>query len=448
MVQSIRHYIRYKLSSEVLFYLTVSLLFSMQVSATVQINTHVGQVQVDNQSQSTQQQASRAALKQVLVKMSGTTTITDNAGVRAAIRSPGQYLRSYRYDEKEGKLYYVAEFDQQALLSLLRREALPVWGNRRPETLVWLAVEKQDGQRAIVDEAQASPVSDAIRETAQSRGIRVSLPLMDLTDTQAISIYDIWGRFPQRLSQASSRYGVDYVIGARLYRNTGASIPSLPEPDQERLLSEALKTDWTPRNSDRMSLGDAQGDSQQAKGQGAIATGDPQYQTDEPQLSSVGENIMPFSTAEFEAMMAEQGEGAYALDWVFIRGRDVKTGSLHGDDPSKLTQLLIDGYASYLAEIFAIKPGLDAQNTSKIKISVANLDSLANFILAKRYLASLSVVEHVSLSAQSGSVGTFELSLLGSAQDLVNTMSLENRLQPVRDAFGQPVKGYNFYWNE
>lgn len=416
--------------------------------ATVQIETHVGQVQVEDQSQRTQQQASKDALKQVLVKMSGTTTATDNAGVRAAIRSPGQFLRSYRFDDRKGKLFFIAEFDQQALLNLLRREGLPVWGNRRPETIVWLAVEQDSGNRTIVEEAQSSEISNAISETAESRGIRVSLPLMDLTDNQAIAVYDIWGRFPQALSAASARYGVDYVIGARLYKNSNAAIPELPEPDKESLLSEALGTDWEQQEAGTNPQNETLVGAQKVDTLSVGAAANVQFQVSEPQREPLASSVMPFSTAEFEAMMAEQGEGDYALDWVFIRGNDVKTGSLYGDDPASLTRLLIDGYASYLADIFSIKPGQEAQQAERLKISVANLDSLENYVKAQRYLASLSVVEHVSLSAQSGSVGTFELSLLGSAQDLVNTMSLENRLQPVRDAFGQPVQGYNFYWNE
>lgn len=448
LIQSLGHHGRLFLSSLSACCVYLTAFVSLSVSATVQIDTHVGQVQVENQSQSTQQQASREALEQVLVKMSGTTTVSENAGVSAAIRSPGQYLRSYRFDDKKGQLYYIAEFDQQALLSLLRREGLPVWGNRRPETIVWLAVEKDNGQRAIVEETQSSAVSNAIRETAQSRGIRVSMPLMDLTDNQAIAVYDIWGRFPQALTNASSRYGVDYIIGARLYKNTSAAIPDLPEPDAEALLSEALSEGWRRQDETLQEQTETSVGAQEVEILSLGATTNVQYQVAEPQPQVRADNIMPFSTDEFETMMAEQGEGEFALDWVFIRGNDVKSGSLYGDDKASLVQLLIDGYASYLADIFSIKPGQNTQNAEKVKISVANLDSLENYVMAQRYLASLSVVEHVSLSAQSGSVGTFELTLLGSAQDLVNTMSLENRLQPVRDAFGQPVQGYNFYWNE
>ncbi|MCU7554055.1 DUF2066 domain-containing protein [Alteromonas sp. ASW11-19] len=408
------------------------LLGSSVANATVQIDTHVGHIEVQDQSQDTQKRAAKDALLQVLVKMSGTTQVEDIAGVRAALRNPNQYLRSYRFNERRDALYYVAEFDPQGLTQILRRENLPVWGNRRPESIIWLAVEDERGQRHIVEEAAKSPVSDAIRNTAQARGIRVSLPLMDLTDNQAISVYDIWGRFAKTLVSASSRYGVDYVVAARLYKNNGSEVPTLPAPDQDKLLNDALNKDWDRPVQDLEN---------ELEGDGASSA----YRAQSPAAAS---DVMPFSSREFESMMARQGEGAYALDWVFIRNGDVKTGSLYGDDPADLTALLMEGYASYLADIFSIKPGVQQGEPQQLQISVANLDSLAHFVNAQRYLKSLSVVDQVTLTRQSRSVGTFTLSLLGSPQDFLNTMALENRLSPVKDAFGQPVQGYNFYWNQ
>lgn len=411
--------------------ITFIVLSGAAAQATVQIDTHVGHIQVQDQSQQTQKRAAKDALLQVFVKMSGTTAVADNAGVKAALRNPSRYLRSYRFNERGDDLYYVAEFDPQGLTQILRRESLPVWGNRRPDSIIWLAVEDEQGQRYIVEEAASNAVSDAVRHTAEARGIRVSLPLMDLTDNQAISVYDIWGRFAKTLVTASSRYGVDYVVAARLYKNKGTDVPTLPAPDQDRLLNEALNKDWDRPVQD---LEDALESGDSSSGNGASAP-------------AVASDVMPFSNREFESMQARQGEGAYALDWVFIRNGDVKTGSLYGDEPADLTALLMEGYASYLADIFSIKPGGQQGDSQQLQISVANLDSLAHFVHAQRYLKSLSVVEQVTLIRQSRSVGTFSLSLLGSPQDFLNTMALENRLSPVKDAFGQPVQGYNFYWN-
>ena len=68
-----------------------------------------------------------------------------------------------------------------------------------------------------------------LKQTAKERGVPLSLPLMDLTDNVNISTYDVWGRFVEPLRKASTRYGVDNIIGARVYRNDASAIPDLPE---------------------------------------------------------------------------------------------------------------------------------------------------------------------------------------------------------------------------
>ncbi|HAU28054.1 MAG TPA: DUF2066 domain-containing protein, partial [Alteromonas australica] len=50
------------------------------------------------------------------------------------------------------------------------------------------------------------------------------------------------------------------------------------------------------------------------------------------------------------------------------------------------------------------------------------------------------------LIQQEGSVATYTITLLGSAQDLINTVRLENKLRPVTDVYGQVVESYTFYW--
>jgi len=177
------------------------------------------QIQVDDQSQRTQQAALKKALRQVFIKMSGSTHVLDNAGVRAALSSPQSLLRSYRFAYENGQTYYVAEFDQAKLNEILQREMLPLWGDRRPETIVWLVEEGENETRSILDESVNTELQLALKKTAKERGVPLSLPLMDLTDNVNISTYDVWGRFVEPLRQASVRYNIDNIIGARVYPN-------------------------------------------------------------------------------------------------------------------------------------------------------------------------------------------------------------------------------------
>ena len=135
--------------------LSVSLVAILNYSAVTHAAQRVvvneAQIQVEDQTQRTQQAALKKALKQVFIKMSGSTSVLDNAGVRAALSSPQSLLRSYRFAFENNRTYYIAEFDQAKVKEIMQRELLPLWGDRRPETIVWLALEDESETRTILD---------------------------------------------------------------------------------------------------------------------------------------------------------------------------------------------------------------------------------------------------------------------------------------------------------
>ncbi|MCW8108127.1 DUF2066 domain-containing protein [Alteromonas ponticola] len=350
----------------------VAFVFFSNANASVTIQANIAKVPVPDQSRKTQQSAEKQALQQALVKMSGRTDILKLPSVKQWLSNPQRFLRSYQYESHQNQLLFVAEFDYQALLQRLHNEGLPVWGNRRPESLLWLAIEDERGQRYIVDEAQLSALTRSIRQQAVERGVPLSLPLMDLADNDAISVYDVWGRFASSLSQASRRYGADYVIGARIYATTGDNTGS---------------------------------------------------------TDSVA-------------------EGKFAADWVFIGRTESEFGSLHGGSVEELASSIIDALADHLSQQFSVTADAGDGPANVVQISIANINSLQKYVHAQRYLESLSVVRKAALSQQKGSVATFNVELVATVDDLIKNLSLQSRLLPVNDTFGQPLEGLNFYWDE
>ncbi len=339
--------------------------------ASVTVQANIAKVPVPDQSRQTQQRAEKRALEQALVKMSGRSDIVDLPSVRRWIANPQQFLRSYQYESDQNQQLFVAEFDYQVLLQRLHSEGLPVWGNRRPESLLWLAIEGERGQRYIVDEAQLSSITQKVRQRAVERGVPLSLPLMDLVDNDAITMYDVWGRFASSLTEASKRYGVDFVIGARIY-----------------------------------------------------------------------------AADEDDSAIEGGAEGKFATDWIFVGRTETEFGSLYGDSKDELAVAIIDAFADYLGQNYAVIAGKEDGQPNTVQISVANINSLEKYIHSQRYLESLSVVRKATLSKQAGSVATFDIELVGTVRDLTKSLSLQSRLLPVNDTFGQPLDGLNFYWNE
>lgn len=427
------------------------LLASVNLQATQVIETNVAQIPVADQSQSSQDKAVKAAFERVMVKMSGNRSVLDNAGVRAAMRTPQAYLRSYRYAYEGANIFYVAEFDKPKLNDLLQRESLPLWGERRPETLLWLALEDEVGERSILDESAAHPLHDVLRSKAKERGLPLSLPLMDLTDNATISIYDIWGRFTQPLTNASSRYSVDNVIGARLYQNNADTVSAVPG-EQARLAEDkataGAEPSSTPGNAISMQFDRMEEVPENGIEKEAVKGIDVATQGDVGNNRTEGANVAPFTMDEFNQHALRAENGAYALDWVFIGGGQITYGSIFADDPNQLSEKLVNAYANYLSSQYAIIPGQTDAERVTIDVSIANIDSVTSYANATSYLNSLSVVERAALVKQQGSVATFSVTLLGTAQDLLNTVQLESRLRPVTDAYGQAVQRYTFYWSD
>lgn len=449
---------------------------TMSAHATQHVVVNEAQIPVSDQSQKTQANAVKKALTEVMVKVSGNTEVLQNPGVRAALRTPEAYLRSYRFSYSGNDTFYVAEFDKTKLTDLMKREGLPLWGERRPETIVWLATETDDNERIILDESTPTPVGEMLVNTAKTRGVPVSLPLMDLTDSASISIYDVWGRFVQSLTASSQRYGVDNIIGARLYKNSAGEMPSIPEGLPAASGGEGgtyQDTDFQDTNyqdntyADNQSQNAIAGTAQPLSGQLDLSDVDNMVDggnlqvNEEQQASLAGDEVTataalvneaqempPFTMDEFTQHAQKAQEGEYALDWVFVGNGKVSYGSIFADEPTSLTQQLVDAYANYLSSQYAVIPGAVDAERVQISVSVANIDSLKKYANANAYLKSLSVIEEAMLTGQTGSVATYNLTLLGTPEDLLNTVRLESKLRPVTDSFGQVVEGYTFYWNE
>ena len=432
--------------------IVLSALVSGHVEATQVIQTNIAAIAVDDQSQRSQDSALKSAFKQVMIKITGNKDALQNPGVKAALRTPQAYLRSYRFDFQEGETLYVAEFDKIKLNELLQREGLPLWGERRPETLLWLATEdSESGERQLLDETTPSEMREHLSAKAKERGLPLSFPLMDLTDRSTISIYDVWGRFVQSLTQASHRYSVDNVIGARVYKNEPGTVSEVPG---ETARLEQLQLDATRGDSQDLATADLNDNPVAHESDYTAETAEQPYNTDA--MSEAGDDdsvegvtnvsMPPFTMDEFTTYAQRAEQGDYALDWVFVGGGKVSYGSIFADDPATLASLLVDAYSNYLSAQYAIIPGASDAEKVTITVSIANVNSVTSYANATAYLNSLSVVDSAALIQQEGSVATYTITLLGSAQDLINTVRLENKLRPVTDVYGQVVESYTFYW--
>lgn len=176
-----------------------------------------GQIVVTDQSSFTQKQAGKSAFQQVIVKLSGDPSVLENLEVKRASTNFEQFLVSSTFVQNGAKLIYQADFNEQEVVGLLRAENLNVWGNRRPSGLFWLAIEDDvNKNKSLITQSSSSPYLDLIQQSAYDRGVKLLMPIGDLTDSMNISALDVWGLYSSSIFNKSIRYGTNYVIGARV----------------------------------------------------------------------------------------------------------------------------------------------------------------------------------------------------------------------------------------
>lgn len=167
----------------------------------------------------------RFAMGELLIRVTGQLDAPYDPALEDLMRDAGRYVIQRGNPDRENLLIV---FDSRGLRDALTQRNQPVWGQERPLTLLWVAIDAGPGERGIVAASQSpNPRSDvvevavaALREellaAASQRGLPVSLPLMDLQDMESVSFVDVWGVFSERLDQASSRYSPDALLSGRI----------------------------------------------------------------------------------------------------------------------------------------------------------------------------------------------------------------------------------------
>jgi len=184
------------------------------------------EVPIDRSDANAQTAAYRAALTEVLVRVTGTTAVIESEEMASLFPNPAQFVSRYQAGPDDT---LIISLERDAIERVLRQAGAPVWGTERPLTLVWLAVDWGMGEREIVgaDDPVRLPgdarsidrnklLRERVQEVAGRRGIPVVFPLLDLEDLTNVSFSDIWGGFDERLKFASARYEATSVLVGRI----------------------------------------------------------------------------------------------------------------------------------------------------------------------------------------------------------------------------------------
>jgi len=184
------------------------------------------EVRVDQEAEDPRADAYDAALREILMRVSGTEIAANDEAFAELFPNPASYVMQYRSGADE--TLWVS-FDGQAIEQVLRGAGQTFWGAERPLTLVWLAVDWGQGTREIIaaddpdrtqQESRSIDRNRLIRERllkiSERRGLPIVFPLLDTTDLQSVTFSDIWGGFDDAILYASERYDANSILIGRI----------------------------------------------------------------------------------------------------------------------------------------------------------------------------------------------------------------------------------------
>ena len=149
---------------------TIILAVAMTPAAAVEVPTlFTAEVPYDREAEDPRGDAYRAALNEILLRVSGSELADDPDAVAVLFPNPASLVMQFRPGAEE--TLWVS-FDGQAIEQLLRSNGYTFWGAERPLTLVWLAVDWGQGMREIVAADDPERMEQESRSIDRNRMIR------------------------------------------------------------------------------------------------------------------------------------------------------------------------------------------------------------------------------------------------------------------------------------
>ncbi len=206
------HILNFKAKILIFVALLLILLFVFKQAIAVHA-TELYEVEIllSNESASVRRDAFKQGLDEVFIRISGDSIIMGKLKRPA----PATYVKQYSYEPVEqaetnlqGELLthrIKIKYNSSLMEKYLQQNGFPVWGEHRPEVVVWLAV--RDGRNEyVLKQSDLSLLKAATDKALIRRGVPVRWPLYDAKDKKILSVADIRGGFKDPVTTASKRY--------------------------------------------------------------------------------------------------------------------------------------------------------------------------------------------------------------------------------------------------
>lgn len=206
----------------VLLSLILAAIWAPAPAQDVGIALYRGEARAASQSEADQGPALRAALMQVLTKLTGLPDALQQPGVAEALARAPELVASTRYRQQlEGQDYQdylVVDFQPESVDALIQELGLIAWPEPRPTPVLWLAIDDGRGPR-LVTAAQGAVVA-SLRAQGAERGVRFALPEGGPGD-ENFGLQAAWRDDAEAAEALLSRYPGGVQLLGRVFRSDG-----------------------------------------------------------------------------------------------------------------------------------------------------------------------------------------------------------------------------------
>lgn len=172
-------------------------------------------IQVTDNTLVTRNQHLPIAFEQVIKRVSSSQNILQHPEYLAAREHLDRFVSHYYYTENAGAYNLTLRFNEQMINHLLGKIGRTTLGKNRPQVLLWLVVEQNNQPNFVTYGPQteiAQQTAQKIDTLANTYGVPIILPLVDLTERLFISESDVINFNVQPLQQAAERYSTNTML--------------------------------------------------------------------------------------------------------------------------------------------------------------------------------------------------------------------------------------------
>jgi hypothetical protein len=203
--------------------------FTLMVSASLmaqEADLYSAEAEVANQDEAERQRALGPALADVLVKVSGDTSLRGDAAAAASLAEAPSLVHNYGYRQIAStgpsgvattQTLLSVQFRREGVDALLTRLGRAVWAAPRPATLVWLVID-DGGNKRVATAAQVAALG-ALTGAARARGVGLQFPRLDAAEVEQVNAHALWEGQTDSALAAATRYGAQAALIVRLARS-------------------------------------------------------------------------------------------------------------------------------------------------------------------------------------------------------------------------------------